>query len=158
MGGSLSKPHERFPSIFKNQFWQEYPYFLPCVATSSFVFVTIVVTAIFFKEVRPSVISHVTLMMFILSDPRRPCRNVNEQHPSLQKQLSQTLLMKMVLFLFVKFQYTQSSSPSSITSLSLSSTSCSMLSYLYSSLCQLKLVVWVLVHLQLDTFGDVMVQ
>ncbi|KAF8878528.1 major facilitator superfamily domain-containing protein [Infundibulicybe gibba] len=29
MGGSLSRPHERFPAVFTGQFWIDYPYFYP---------------------------------------------------------------------------------------------------------------------------------
>jgi hypothetical protein len=51
MGGTLSRPHEQFPKLFGAPFWREYPYFLPCVATSSFVVLSILVTLCFFKEV-----------------------------------------------------------------------------------------------------------
>jgi len=53
MGGTLSRPSERFPDVFGGYFWKEYPYFLPCVATSSFVFVAFAITLIFFKETVP---------------------------------------------------------------------------------------------------------
>lgn len=52
MGGSLSRPSERFPEVFGGNFWREYPYFLPCVATSSFVLAAFLVTLCLFKEVR----------------------------------------------------------------------------------------------------------
>ncbi|KAG6860740.1 hypothetical protein C0995_008004 [Termitomyces sp. Mi166 len=44
MGGTLSKPAERFPYMFGGRFWKEYPYFLPCLATSAFVFLAFVIT------------------------------------------------------------------------------------------------------------------
>ncbi|KAF5379817.1 hypothetical protein D9615_005697 [Tricholomella constricta] len=53
MGGSLSKPAERFPNVFGGNFWKEYPYFLPCIATSSFVFIAFTITLLFFKETVP---------------------------------------------------------------------------------------------------------
>ncbi|KAG5644661.1 hypothetical protein DXG03_008043 [Asterophora parasitica] len=53
MGGSLSKPAERFPGIFGGKFWREYPYFLPCIATSGFVFVAFIIAFIFLKETVP---------------------------------------------------------------------------------------------------------
>ncbi|KAH6909217.1 major facilitator superfamily domain-containing protein [Coprinopsis sp. MPI-PUGE-AT-0042] len=53
MGGTLSRPHEQFPKLFGAPFWREYPYFLPCVATSSFVVLSILVTLCFFKETLP---------------------------------------------------------------------------------------------------------
>ena len=50
MGGSLTRPNDRFPSVFTSQFWKEYPYFLPCVATAGFVFGSLIITAILFEE------------------------------------------------------------------------------------------------------------
>ncbi|KZT38806.1 MFS general substrate transporter [Sistotremastrum suecicum HHB10207 ss-3] len=35
IGGALSHPFERFPRVFgSNQFWEEYPYFLPCATAA----------------------------------------------------------------------------------------------------------------------------
>ena len=51
MGGTLSRPHERFPRVFSGSFWKEYPYFLPCLATSSYVFIVFVISLFLFKEV-----------------------------------------------------------------------------------------------------------
>lgn len=51
LGGSLARPHERFPSLFGARFWQEYPYFLPCVATSGVVLVISLITLIMLQEV-----------------------------------------------------------------------------------------------------------
>ncbi|TFK62044.1 MFS general substrate transporter [Pluteus cervinus] len=53
LGGTLSKPADRFPRYFDNSFWREYPYLLPCVAAASFIFVAFVVTACVFKETVP---------------------------------------------------------------------------------------------------------
>ncbi|KAF8896538.1 major facilitator superfamily transporter [Infundibulicybe gibba] len=53
IGGTFSRPHERFPKVFGGQFWQDYPYFLPCLVTSSFVCVSLIVTLIFLKETVP---------------------------------------------------------------------------------------------------------
>ncbi|KIM39253.1 hypothetical protein M413DRAFT_415849 [Hebeloma cylindrosporum] len=50
LGGSLTRPNERFPKVFTSQFWQEYPYFLPCLATSGFVFGNLIITSLFFEE------------------------------------------------------------------------------------------------------------
>ncbi|KAJ6553597.1 major facilitator superfamily domain-containing protein [Mycena vulgaris] len=44
IGGSLARPHDRFPELFSATFWKEYPYFLPCLATGSFVFLSCFVT------------------------------------------------------------------------------------------------------------------
>ncbi|KAJ3568782.1 hypothetical protein NP233_g5486 [Leucocoprinus birnbaumii] len=53
LGGSLSNPQKRFPTVFTHKFWKEYPYFLPSFVAASFVFVSIIVTSIFFRETLP---------------------------------------------------------------------------------------------------------
>ena len=50
MGGSLARPHERFPSYFKDGFWREYPYFLSSLGPATIVFISFLI-ALFFKEV-----------------------------------------------------------------------------------------------------------
>ncbi|KAL0945390.1 hypothetical protein HGRIS_000884 [Hohenbuehelia grisea] len=50
IGGGLSKPHTRFPSVFSNPFWEEYPYFLPCAVVSAFTALIVIISAISFKE------------------------------------------------------------------------------------------------------------
>ncbi|KAF8875926.1 major facilitator superfamily domain-containing protein [Infundibulicybe gibba] len=50
VGGTFARPHERFPRVFGGQFWRDYPYFLPCLVTSSFVCVSFVITLLFLKE------------------------------------------------------------------------------------------------------------
>jgi hypothetical protein len=50
LGGTLSRPHERFPGTFGGNFWKEYPYFLPCLVTASYVFFAFIIT-LFFREV-----------------------------------------------------------------------------------------------------------
>lgn len=53
IGGSLSNPHKRFPTVFWNEFWEEYPYFLPSLVVSSFISVSVATTAIVFEETVP---------------------------------------------------------------------------------------------------------
>lgn len=53
IGGSLARPSDRFPHAFSAKFWKEFPYFLPCIASASVVFVVFVVTALFLKETVP---------------------------------------------------------------------------------------------------------
>ncbi|PPQ80156.1 hypothetical protein CVT25_001449 [Psilocybe cyanescens] len=53
LGGTLTRPADHFPTLFTGQFWKEYPYFLPCAATSTFVLATLFITIFFFKETVP---------------------------------------------------------------------------------------------------------
>ncbi|KAF8875897.1 major facilitator superfamily domain-containing protein [Infundibulicybe gibba] len=53
VGGTFARPHERFPQVFGGKFWQDYPYFLPCLVTSSYVCVSIIVGLLFLKETVP---------------------------------------------------------------------------------------------------------
>jgi len=51
-GGSLSRPHERFPALFGNWFWEEYPYLLPCLFSAVFCSFCFALIWLFLKEVR----------------------------------------------------------------------------------------------------------
>lgn len=50
--GTLARPSDRFPATFSGGFWSQFPYFLPCLATSTFVSGAVLVTLVFFKEVK----------------------------------------------------------------------------------------------------------
>ncbi|KAF8258683.1 major facilitator superfamily domain-containing protein [Lactarius quietus] len=50
IGGVLSRPQDRWPNAFSHPFWGEFPYFLPCLATSSFVVVTFILAVVFLEE------------------------------------------------------------------------------------------------------------
>ena len=52
IGGSLSHPHERFSKTFPGSFWKDYPYFLPCLVSFTYVLFTLLITIAMFKEVR----------------------------------------------------------------------------------------------------------
>ena len=61
IGGQLAKPHDRWPDVFTDPFWQYYPYFLPCAASAVFSAVIFCITAAFLREVRstfPLCLSH----------------------------------------------------------------------------------------------------
>jgi MFS family permease len=53
LGGTFARPHERFPTVFTAPFWKEYPYFLPCAVSVSYVFVAFLITLFVFKETIP---------------------------------------------------------------------------------------------------------
>ncbi|GBE88221.1 MFS general substrate transporter [Sparassis crispa] len=58
IGGSLSRPHERFPSVFgHSEFMQKYPYFLPCAIPATFSAVAVLVSFFFLKETVVSPVS-----------------------------------------------------------------------------------------------------
>ncbi|KAH9054522.1 MFS general substrate transporter [Lactarius vividus] len=50
IGGVLSRPQDRWPNLFSHPFWGEYPYFLPCLATSAYALLLSILAAIFLKE------------------------------------------------------------------------------------------------------------
>ncbi|KAF7341669.1 Efflux pump azaL [Mycena sanguinolenta] len=53
LGGQLSQPQRRFPNMFPGTFWGHYPYFLPSLATGSFVGLVGLLVLLFFKETAP---------------------------------------------------------------------------------------------------------
>ncbi|EAU85151.2 hypothetical protein CC1G_06167 [Coprinopsis cinerea okayama7 len=50
LGGSLFRPHERFPTVFTSPFWKKYPHFLPCLVTAGYLAVAFCATLGLFKE------------------------------------------------------------------------------------------------------------
>ncbi|KAH9054528.1 MFS general substrate transporter [Lactarius vividus] len=50
IGGVLSRPQDRWPNIFSHPFWSQYPYFLPCLATTAYVLLSFILAAVFLKE------------------------------------------------------------------------------------------------------------
>ncbi|KAH9005439.1 MFS general substrate transporter [Lactarius hatsudake] len=50
IGGVLSRPQDRWPNVFSHPFWGEYPYFLPCLATSTYGLLSFSLAAVFLKE------------------------------------------------------------------------------------------------------------
>ncbi|KAJ7812394.1 major facilitator superfamily transporter, partial [Mycena olivaceomarginata] len=56
IGGSLARPHDRFPELFSGKFWQDFPYFLPCLVTGSVVLLSFFVVFFFFKEARSTIV------------------------------------------------------------------------------------------------------
>ncbi|EIW79418.1 MFS general substrate transporter [Coniophora puteana RWD-64-598 SS2] len=70
VGGVLVKPADRWPHVFSNQFWREYPYFLPCLAASVFTVFAILVIALFLKETLPSKKSKKPALSEASEDPR----------------------------------------------------------------------------------------
>ncbi|TFY61951.1 hypothetical protein EVJ58_g4187 [Rhodofomes roseus] len=51
IGGSLSRPHERFPTLFgHNEFMAKYPYFLACAVPATFSALALFVTLFLLKE------------------------------------------------------------------------------------------------------------
>ncbi|KAN0136089.1 major facilitator superfamily [Lactarius tabidus] len=57
IGGVLSRPQDRWPHTFSHSFWEDYPYFLPCLVASSFMCLSFVISVLFLEETlnsRPS--------------------------------------------------------------------------------------------------------
>ncbi|KAJ3568221.1 hypothetical protein NP233_g5856 [Leucocoprinus birnbaumii] len=51
IGGSLSRPAERFPTLFgNNEFLKKYPYFLPCAVPATYTLLAWIVTYLLLKE------------------------------------------------------------------------------------------------------------
>lgn len=53
LGGLLARPQDNFPSLFPGKFWADYPYFLPCLASTAVVFVISLIALAFLKETVP---------------------------------------------------------------------------------------------------------
>ncbi|KAN0092806.1 Drug:H+ antiporter-1 family protein [Tylopilus felleus] len=53
-GGQLAKPQERWPRVFRGEFWATYPYFLPSFITGCLILSAFSICAVFLKESLPS--------------------------------------------------------------------------------------------------------
>ncbi|KAH0833279.1 MFS general substrate transporter [Lanmaoa asiatica] len=53
-GGTLAKPQEQWPHVFRGEFWATYPYFLPCLVSGCFTLLTFLVCVTLMKESLPS--------------------------------------------------------------------------------------------------------
>jgi hypothetical protein len=51
IGGVLSRPQDRWPDRFSHPFWAKYPYFLPCLIAAAYALVSLVLCAMYLKEV-----------------------------------------------------------------------------------------------------------
>jgi hypothetical protein len=51
IGGVLSHPQDRWPGCFSHPFWTEYPYFLPCLVAAAYALLSLVLSALYLKEV-----------------------------------------------------------------------------------------------------------
>ena len=47
----MSRPQDRWPNTFSNSFWDDYPYFLPCLVAATFTCVSFIITALYLEEV-----------------------------------------------------------------------------------------------------------
>ena len=55
IGGSLSRPADRYPNVFGHiEFLKQYPYFLACAIPATFSAIACFITLFFLKEVRRS--------------------------------------------------------------------------------------------------------
>jgi len=54
IGGTLSKPQQRFPRYFEGGFWKKYPYLLPSFVTSCYVLSVFAIALLFLNETVPN--------------------------------------------------------------------------------------------------------
>jgi hypothetical protein len=57
IGGTLSRPHDRFPNVFRGRFWQKYPYFLPSLVSACYSGFAFLLALFVFKEVSVQITS-----------------------------------------------------------------------------------------------------
>ncbi|KAJ7728465.1 major facilitator superfamily domain-containing protein [Mycena metata] len=103
VGGFLACPHEHFPRWFSAQFWREFPYFLPCLATGGFVIATCVVVLVFFKEPIHSKKGDATATF-----PGEPTRSLSPQRSGplpLRALLTFRVLISIANYVGVAFLY-----------------------------------------------------
>ncbi|KAF5310961.1 hypothetical protein D9619_007779 [Psilocybe cf. subviscida] len=90
IGGSLSRPVERYPKLFgNNAFLKEYPYFLPCAVPATFSLLAWLVTFLFLKETVSAPIGVFELLGFQKGEVAKiEGGNVTAQLPSVCEPIS----------------------------------------------------------------------
>jgi len=83
VGGTLSKPQQRFPRYFEGGFWKNYPYFLPSFVTSCFVLFVFTIAFLFLNETIPN---------------SWPCHNSPEEELSLHSTGNPTPLRRLLTY------------------------------------------------------------
>jgi len=69
IGGSLAKPHDHFPSLFRGQIWVDHPFFLPCLTLSCCSLLGCVITLLYLKEVcRFLLFQQYEILKFVLTN------------------------------------------------------------------------------------------
>ena len=49
--GILSRPQDRWPSMFSHHFWADFPYFLPCLVAATFTCLSFIIGVFYLEEV-----------------------------------------------------------------------------------------------------------
>ncbi|KDQ16700.1 hypothetical protein BOTBODRAFT_129590 [Botryobasidium botryosum FD-172 SS1] len=60
LGGTLSRPYDRFPTLFHSELWKTYPYLLPCISAACFPIVSFILGFLYLKESAPAVVQKST--------------------------------------------------------------------------------------------------
>ena len=75
IGGVLSRPQDRWPYTFSHRFWADYPYFLPCLVSAAFTFLSFIILALYLEEVCCILLIEVSYAMMA---PRLSIRSPHE--------------------------------------------------------------------------------
>ncbi|KAG6872736.1 hypothetical protein C0995_007057 [Termitomyces sp. Mi166 len=87
IGGSLSRPAERFPELFgNNELLKKYPYFLPCAVPATYTAIAWLITFLFFKETLKSPVSISRLFKLRKAKVDSPVKGVIRSQDSLTPQ------------------------------------------------------------------------
>jgi len=94
VGGGLSRPHETFPALFNNWFWQKYPYLLPCLFSAVYSAFCFVITWLYLDE---TVKRHLPVQDNEAQDPPQ------EPVPPFRAVLTEPVILSIVNFLWICF-------------------------------------------------------
>jgi len=103
IGGTLSRPADRWPRLFSNIVWVKYPYLLPCLVAAIHCCVLWVITALFLRETITYTrrINSDILQEEEPSDTMNASRNYTEKPPPLRALLTQPVLLSVANYAMV---------------------------------------------------------
>ncbi|KAG8780304.1 hypothetical protein FRC12_023221, partial [Ceratobasidium sp. 428] len=106
LGGTLSHPAKLIPSLFDTPFWNEYPYFLPCLVTAIFVVCIFVYSVFSLEETLHSHIEPKTSAPESVTEygaTNNPSRPASPPAPSIKSVLTKRACIAIVNYAFLAF-------------------------------------------------------
>ncbi|KAG8737253.1 hypothetical protein FRC10_008403 [Ceratobasidium sp. 414] len=106
IGGTLSNPAKLLPRVFDTPFWNEYPYFLPCLVAAMFTAFVFILSAFFLQETHhphaePELDSPPVVAEYGAAD--HPTRPAPRPTPSVRSVLTKRACIAIINYAFLAF-------------------------------------------------------
>ncbi|QRV75725.1 major facilitator superfamily transporter [Ceratobasidium sp. AG-Ba] len=104
IGGTFSNPAKHFPWLFGTSFWEEYPYFLPCLIAAMFTSCVFILSALFLEETHhPNAEAKPQTSTTEYGTIDQPDRALPAKGPSLRSVLTKRACIAIINYAFLAF-------------------------------------------------------